>query len=204
MELNFPGDKTEEEIALLAKKGEEAASEYLIRKYKNLAREQALLYFIPGADRDDIVQEGMIGIFNAIQSFDPEKGARFSTFAELCVNRRVLSAIRSAARKKHAPLNTSVSLSGFTSEEESLLPGKTLMSGSDADPEAQLLLKEAVGDMKGEGKIGFSETEQAVWAEYLKGKTYKEIGLHLGKSTKSVDNAIQRTKRKLILYLNQH
>ncbi|MCI5898097.1 MAG: RNA polymerase factor sigma-70 [Anaerovoracaceae bacterium] len=201
----FPGCKTEEEIAGLARNGNEDASEYLIRKYKNLVKIQAHRYFIMGADRDDIVQEGMIGVFNAIQSFDETRNASFSTFAELCVNRRILSAIKAAARGKHSPLNTSVSLSNPVSEkgERSTL-AETLSCSSDSDPEAVFLLKEAVSRIDRGEKGGLSETEQKVWTEYLKGKSYREIGELLGKSPKAVDNAIQRTKRKLAAYLDQN
>jgi len=158
-----------------------------------------------GADRDDIVQEGMIGIFKAIRSFDESRHASFRTFADLCINRQILSAIKQAARKKHSPLNMSVSLNKPISGDNSFITlSETLPTDSDSDPETLVLVKEALDQIGGNSGNVLSEFESAVWSQYLQGKTYKEIAASMGKQPKSIDNAIQRTKRKLALFLRVH
>lgn len=195
---------TDEQLVQQAQAGNLEASEYLIRKYKELVRRRAQLYFIMGADGDDVIQEGMIGLFKAIKSYSSEKEAAFHTFAELCVNRQIITAIKQASRRKHSPLNTSISLNKPLSEEnaEDTLE-ETLRAGSSSEPEAQLMLKDVVeAIITNEGKI-FSPFEMQVWNEYLQGRDYKEIAKALGKSSKAVDNAIQRTKKKILTYLCQ-
>ena len=202
-EILFPeyGSQTEEDLVLMAQKGDENAEEYLIRKYKEVVKTKSHLYFIVGADKEDIVQEGMIGIFKAIKSYDRQKEASFRTFAELCINRQIITAIKRAARLEHSPLNTSVSLSRPISEEDaSQTLAETLSSDSTSDPEAIFLLKEVVDYIVGNSSHIFSDLEIVVWGEFLKGKSYSEIAQRIGKSTKAVDNAIQRTRRKLNAY----
>jgi RNA polymerase sporulation-specific sigma factor len=193
-----------EQLVMLAQNGDSNAEEFLIRKYKNVVRSKAHLYFMVGADSEDIVQEGMIGIFKAIRSYDRTKQASFHTFAEICINRQIITAIKRATRLKHSPLNTSVSLSRPLSDTE---PDTTLeevlSSSSNTDPEAIFLLKENMGYIEGNGADIFSDLELSVWNEYLKGKSYLQIAEITGKSTKTIDNAIQRTKRKLELYLGR-
>lgn len=193
-----------EKLVMLAQNGDNNAEEFLIRKYKNVVRSKAHLYFMVGADSEDIVQEGMIGIFKAIRSYDRTKQASFHTFAEICINRQIITAIKRATRLKHSPLNTSVSLSKPLSDTE---PDTTLeevlSSNSNTDPEALFLLKENMGYIEGNGADIFSDLELSVWNEYLKGKSYIQIAEITGKSTKTIDNAIQRTKRKLELYLGR-
>lgn len=193
-----------EQLVMLAQNGDSNAEEFLIRKYKDVVRSKAHLYFMVGADSEDIVQEGMIGIFKAIRSYDKTKQASFHTFAEICINRQIITAIKRATRLKHSPLNTSVSLSRPLSDTE---PDTTLeeilSSSSNTDPEAIFLLKENMGYIEGNGADIFSDLELSVWNEYLKGKSYLQIAEITGKSTKTIDNAIQRTKRKLELYLGR-
>ncbi|MCI9596937.1 MAG: RNA polymerase factor sigma-70 [Firmicutes bacterium] len=193
---------TDEQLVQRVQEGDLDAEEYLIRKYKDVVRARSRLYFIVGADGEDVVQEGMIGLFRAIKSYDREKEAAFHTFAEMCINRQILTAIRQASRRKHSPLNTSISLNKPLSEEDQ--DGtleETLRSDSNSDPEAQLMLKDVAELIIGnEGKI-FSPFEQQVWDEYRQGKDYRQIAETLGKSVKAVDNAIQRTKKKIIAYL---
>ncbi|MCI7301997.1 RNA polymerase sporulation sigma factor SigH [Ihubacter massiliensis] len=195
---------TDEQLVEEAQAESLEAEEYLIRKYKEVVRSRAKLYFIMGADGEDVVQEGMIGLFKAIKSYDCAKDASFHTFAELCINRQIITAIKTASRLKHSPLNTSISLNKPVSEEET--DGtleETLCSDSNSDPEAQLLLKDVVKSIIGnEGNI-FSKFEMQVWNEYLTGKNYRQIAEGLGKSPKAVDNAIQRTKKKILAYLCQ-
>ena len=196
---------SEEELVRLAQKGDGEAEEALIRKYKEVVKTKAHIYYMVGADRDDIVQEGMIGIFKAIRSFDESRHASFRTFADLCINRQILSAIKQAARKKHSPLNMSVSLNKPISGENSFITlSETLPTGSDSDPETLVLVKEALDQIGGNSGNVLSDFESAVWSQYLQGKTYKEIAASMGKQPKSIDNAIQRTKRKLALFLRVH
>ncbi|MGI6733786.1 MAG: RNA polymerase sporulation sigma factor SigH [Anaerovoracaceae bacterium] len=196
-------NRSEEELVRLAQNGNGEAEEILIRKYKEVVKTKAHLYFMVGADRDDIVQEGMIGIFKAIRSFDRSRHASFRTFADLCINRQILSAVKQAARKKHSPLNMSVSLNKPISDENRFITlSETLPTDSNSDPETLLLVKEALDQIGGNRGNVLSDFESTVWSQYLQGKTYKEIADNLGKQPKSIDNAIQRTKRKLALFLS--
>lgn len=195
---------TDEELVRLAQNGDEIAEEYLIRKYKDVVRSKAHLYFMVGADSEDIVQEGMIGIFKAIRSYNMTKEASFHTFAEICINRQIITAVKRATRLKHSPLNTSVSLNKPLSDSEpDTTLEETLSSGSNTDPEALFLLKENMDYLEDNGSEIFSDLELTVWNEYLKGKSYLQIAEITGKTPKAIDNAIQRTKRKLEVYLGR-
>ena len=192
---------TDDELVTMARNGDVDAEEYLIQKYRDTAKSRARLYFMVGGDKEDIVQEGMIGIFKAIRSYDPEKEASFRTFAELCISRQIITAIKQAGRLKHSPLNTSVSLWKPVSEEDN---GNTLAdilsSDSNSDPETVLLLTEIIDYVTKEDSKVFSELEMKVWMEYIQGKSCAQIAEEMGRTPKSVDNAIQRTKRKINLY----
>ena len=187
---------TDDELVTMARNGDVDAEEYLIQKYRDTAKSRARLYFMVGGDKEDIVQEGMIGIFKAIRSYDPEKEASFRTFAELCISRQIITAIKQAGRLKHSPLNTSVSLWKPVSEEDN---GNTLAdilsSDSNSDPETVLLLTEIIDYVTKEDSKVFSELEMKVWMEYIQGKSCAQIAEEMGRTPKSVDNAIQRTKR---------
>ncbi|MDO4553457.1 MAG: sigma-70 family RNA polymerase sigma factor, partial [Bacillota bacterium] len=136
-------ERTEEELALMAQQGDQDAEEYLIRKYKETVKNKAHFYFMVGADAEDIVQEGMIGIFKAIRDFDASRQTSFHTFAELCINRQIITAVKRATRLKHSPLNTSLSLNRpLPGDPGEATLGETLSSDSNSDPEAQLLIKE--------------------------------------------------------------
>ncbi len=191
---------SDEDLAVMAKNGDGDAAEYLIRKYKDLVRGKARMYFIAGADSEDIVQEGMIGIFKAIKSFDPGKQTSFQTFAEICINRQIIDAIKAAGRLKHSPLNESVSLDKpMEGSEESTL--RDIIRDRNPELEDIVVLNCEMDKLLVLGKEIFSELELKVWNEYLKGRTYPEIAEITGRSVKAVDNALQRTKRKLELYL---
>jgi RNA polymerase sporulation-specific sigma factor len=202
--LQIREECADEELVKMAQQGDEEAGEQLIRKYKEVVKTKAHLYFMVGADRDDIMQEGMIGLFKAIKDFDHNRQASFRTFAELCINRQIITAIKQAARMKHSPLNTSVSLNKPIAHDSQVITlAETLASDSNSDPEALLLFKEIIDYIEGNEISAFTKLEHLVWSQYLQGKSYKEISENLGKSTKSIDNAIQRTKRKLAAYLNR-
>jgi RNA polymerase sporulation-specific sigma factor len=194
MENRYSG-LTDEILVMQAQSGNVDAEEHLIRKYKDVVRGKAHIYFIIGADNEDIVQEGMIGVFKAIRGYNESKHTSFQTFAEVCINRQILSAIKAARRQKHAPLNNSLSFNDPLAGEDDKTLEDTLSSGNSANPEALYIFKEDMSYIEG-GSV-FSDMELRVWNEYLKGRTYNEIARIMGKSPKAVDNAIQRTKRKL-------
>ena len=165
--------RTDEELALLAQQGDDAALEYLLNKYKNFVRSKARSYFLIGADHEDIVQEGMIGLYKAIRDFKPEKLSSFRAFAELCITRQIITAIKTATRQKHIPLNSYVSLNKPIYDDES---DRTLLDviteGRVANPEDMLISQEDVGLI--EDKIGqmLSSLEREVLSAYLDGKSY--------------------------------
>lgn len=201
-EFKYCPECKEEELVRRAQDGDAEAEEILIRKYKEVVKTKTYLYYIVGADRDDIVQEGMIGIFKAIRSFDESRQVAFRTFAEVCISRQILSAIKQAARRKHSPLNLSVSLNKTISEnDKEVTLAETLSSGRGSDPEAMLLIKETMHRIGESSGNALSEFESLVWSMYIEGRTYKEIALLLKKTPKAIDNAIQRSKKKLAIIL---
>ena len=189
---------SDEEVALLAQRGDVEASEYLLNKYKNFVRSKARSYFLVGADHEDIVQEGMIGLFKAFRDFKPDKLPSFHAFAELCVTRQIITAIKTATRQKHIPLNSYVSLNKPIYEEES---DRTLLDiiteGRSADPEELLIGQESYVSIESRIDEALSPLERRVLAAYLDGKSYQEIAVMLGRHVKSIDNALQRVKHKL-------
>ena len=204
MEINRLHILTDEQLVRMAQEGSETAEEILIEKYKGLVKNKAKTYYITGADSEDVVQEGMIGLFKAIRSFDVSKQAAFKTFADTCVNSQIISAIKKANRKRHKPLNESVSLNKEVDDgTQDISVGDILQASMDNDPEALLLLQEVVDYLKTYDSGLFSKFEREVWIEKLKGKNYMEIADHLGRSPKSVDNALQRIKKKIVAYLEK-
>lgn len=198
--------RTDEELALLAQQGDDAALEYLLNKYKNFVRSKARSYFLIGADHEDIVQEGMIGLYKAIRDYRSEKLSSFRAFAELCVTRQIITAIKTATRQKHIPLNSYVSLNKpiYDDENERTLID-VISEELAANPEELLISREDISLI--EGRIGdtLSPLEKQVLLRYLDGKSYQDISAELGRHVKSIDNALQRVKRKLQkLLLEQH
>ena len=195
---------TDEEIALLAQQGDVDASEYLLNKYKNFVRSKARSYFLVGADHEDIVQEGMIGLFKAFRDFKPDKLTSFHAFAELCVTRQIITAIKTATRQKHIPLNSYVSLNKPLYDEES---DRTLLDviieGRATNPEELIIGQEDLSSINHKIDEVLSGLEQEVLRAYLDGKSYQEIANNLGRHVKSIDNALQRVKRKLEKYLEE-
>ena len=193
---------TDEEMAKMAQEGSITAEEFLIKKYKTLVKQKSSTYFIIGGDKEDVIQEGMIGIFKAIREYRDDRNATFRTFAETCINRQIISAIRNANLKKHQILNESVSLSidndpeGKMKSLEERLPSK-----QDDDPETLMLMKEVGEYLKKDKDEIFSTLEKNVWDKMLQGKNYQEIAKDLKKSPKSVDNTMQRIKKKIYAYL---
>ena len=194
----------DEAIVRLAQEADGAALEYLLNKYKNFVRTKARSYFLIGADHEDIVQEGMIGLYKAIRDYRSEKLSSFRAFAELCVTRQIITAIKTATRQKHIPLNNYVSLNRPIYDEDS---DRTLLDviteEAPSNPEEMLINREDLSVI--EGRIGqmLSELEKEVLVRYMEGKSYMEISEEMGRHVKSIDNALQRIKRKLLKYLEQ-
>lgn len=194
----------DESIVEAAREGDDAAQEYLINKYKNFVRAKARSYFLIGADREDIIQEGMIGLYKAIRDFRNDKLASFRAFAELCITRQIITAIKTATRQKHIPLNSYVSLNKPIYDEESDRTLLDVLSGTKVtDPEELVISREEFVDI--EHKMGefLSDLEWKVLMSYLDGRSYQEIAKDLRRHVKSIDNALQRVKRKLERYLEK-
>ncbi len=196
---------TDEEIVTLAQEADGTALEHLLNKYKNFVRSKARSYFLIGADHEDIVQEGMIGLYKAIRDFKPDKLSSFRAFAELCITRQIITAIKTATRQKHIPLNSYVSLNKPLYDEES---DRTLLDviieGRATNPEELLISQEDLMSIRDKIDEVLSGLEQEVLAAYLDGESYQEIAENLGRHVKSIDNALQRVKRKLEKFLEEN
>jgi RNA polymerase sporulation-specific sigma factor len=191
-------NEPDEEIVKLAKNGDEFATEYLISKYKNFVRVKAKSYFLVGADREDIIQEGMIGLYKSIRDFRADKLSSFRAFAELCITRQIITAIKTATRQKHIPLNSYISLNKPIYDEDSDRTMLDILSGTKVtDPEEVFISHELSGDLREKIQQNLSELESQVLMSYLEGKSYQEMAKELNRHVKSIDNALQRVKRKI-------
>jgi len=191
-------------VAIMANSGNDLAEEYLLNKYKNFVRAKARSYFLIGADKEDLVQEGMIGLYKAIRDFRENKQSSFRAFAELCIVRQIITAIKTATRQKHKPLNSYVSFNKPIYEDESDTTLIDVMIGSKVlNPEEIMIDQEDLESVQ--TRIGeiLSSMEKKVLSLYLDGRSYQEIAEQLNTGTKSIDNALQRVKKKLEKYLNQ-
>ena len=196
----------DEELVLMAQNGDDAAQEYLLDKYKSLVRAKSRAYFLIGADSEDIIQEGMIGLYKAVRDYNEEKNASFRSFAELCVNRQMITAIKAATRQKHQPLNSYISLNKPVYEEESEQTYMDFLqssSGSLLNPEALLIGQENKSFLEDQMVKNLSSFETRVLVLYLQGRSYFEISRVLDKPEKSIDNALQRVKKKLERFLEE-
>ena len=192
----------EELVAKIKAPGGRAALDYLIHKYRNFVRAKARSYFLIGADREDIIQEGMIGLYKAIRDFRNDKLSSFRAFAELCVTRQIITAIKTATRQKHIPLNSYVSLNKPIYDEDSERTLLDVLSGACiADPEELVISREEFIDIEAKMEEILSDLEWRVLMLYLDGKSYQEIAVDLHRRVKSIDNALQRVKRKLEKYM---
>ncbi len=191
LDLNLISD---EALCARAAAGERGAEEALVLRHTRLVRMCARPFFLAGGDSEDLIQEGMLGLLSAIREFRPDRGARFATYARVCVRRRILSAVRTAAGGKHAPLNDYVSL------EAALLPDAEATAGN---PEEAMLRQEAFRDLKTAISGSLTRLEAQVLRLYLEGSSYAEIAEAVGRSPKSVDNAVQRIRRKTARVLSQ-
>lgn len=193
------------ELVEQARNGDERAIEVLLVRYRNFARSKARTYFLAGSEREDVVQEGMIGLFKAIRDFDLRQETPFRAFAELCIGRQILTAIKSANRQKHQPLNSSVSIDAPAHGEEgaSSLGDHLKSPEHTSDPVELVISAEEIEALRTSMSRNLTELEGDVLALYMEGKSYEEIAGALGNHVKSIDNALQRIKRKLQRHISQ-
>ena len=194
---------TDEEVVVLAQQGDGQALAYLLNKYKNFVRSKARSYFLIGADHEDIVQEGMIGLYKSIRDFQPDRLASFRSFAELCVKRQIITAIKAATRQKHVPLNSYVSLNKPLYDEESDRTLLDVIEGRVTNPEDLYISQEDLARIQKQISEILSDLERQVLDAFIDGKSYQEIAELLGRHVKSIDNALQRVKRKLFKFLEE-
>ena len=198
---------TLDELAMMAKNGDEEAFRKIYEESREMLRSKANLYFMVGADRDDVMQEGMIGLLSAIRTFDPEAGASFKTFSEFCVKRRIINAVKMAGRMKHKPLNDSVSIDAVTNDQDGTgnrqsgtgmaVIEETLRATNATDPEEIVLLTDLLGYVESNANALFSDLERTVWAAYAQGLSTAQIAAKLNKPYKSIENALTRIKGKI-------
>ena len=189
---------TDEQLIQMLRKGDEEAERQLYERYKQTVRSRAHTYFLIGADHEDLVQEGMIGLYKAVRDYLPDKQASFRSFAEICITRQMITAIKTATRQKHQPLNSYVSLSRPAYDENSEQTLADVVLGSSCmNPEELIINKESYTACERAISKALSKLEHKILSLYLEGKSYQEISEQIGKSPKSIDNALQRVKRKL-------
>ena len=192
----------EYDIVLKASKGDKIALEYIIKKYKNFVKAKAKSYFLIGEDKEDIIQEGMIGLYKAVRDFDASKTNSFKGFADICITRQIITAIKTATRQKHIPLNSYISLNKPVYDEESERTLLDIIATSIVtDPEELIISKEELKHIESKMNELLSELELQVVEYYLNGKSYQYIADKLQRDVKSIDNALQRVKRKLEKHL---
>lgn len=195
--------RTDDELVLAARSGDDVALAELLTKYRNFARVKARSYFLVGADREDIVQEGMIGLYKAIRDFNPDMQTSFRAFAELCVTRQIITAIKTATRQKHTPLNSYVSFNRpvVSDEDGDRVLGDVIPTVAITDPADLVISSERIRALQRHFDEVLSDLEAEVLRLYVEGKSYQEIAESLNRHVKSIDNALQRIKRKLDMHL---
>ena len=193
------------ELVALVRSGNDRSLELLLGRYRNFARSKARSYFLAGSDKEDVVQEGMIGLYKAIRDFDLEQETPFRAFAELCISRQILTAIKTANRQKHQPLNSSVSLDApvYGDEGGERSVGDNLQASPLADPVELVISAEEIEALRDSMRENLTDLEGDVLRLYMDGKSYEEIAGALGNHVKSIDNALQRIKRKLQRQIEQ-
>lgn len=198
----FAGMTDEEIVRIAQEENDGKAADYIVNKYRNFVKSKARAYFLVGADRDDIIQEGMIGLYKATRDFRGDKLSSFRAFAELCITRQIITAIKTATRQKHIPLNSYVSLNKPVYEDESDRTLQDILAGIRvSDPEELVISREEFNDIELKMNEILSDLEWQVLTAYLDGKSYNEMSRQLHRHVKSIDNALQRVKRKLEHYL---
>lgn len=196
MSIDYEKLSDNEIIELIAEKDDDAM-QFMMKKYGGIVKKEVRTVYLIGAETDDLIQEGMIGLFKAIRDYSPDKGAAFSTFATLCIRRQIKTAINTSNRDKHKPLNTYISIYANSDETESDITGDMGLGDSDMNPEAVIIAKEQKSYMEQKIEKELSSLEKKVLRYYLEGIPYSEIAEKIGKKEKSVDNALQRIRAKL-------
>lgn len=201
---NFSSMADEDVVNIIQTEGNTKASEYIVKKYRNLVKAKSRAYFLIGAEKEDLYQEGMIGLYKSIRDFDYDLQSTYASFAEMCVTRQIITAIKAATRQKHLPLNNYVSLNKPVYDEQSDRTLLDILVGhKDVDPEEVIISKEEFINIERHLSMILSRFEWQVLMAYLEGSKYQDIADNLGKSVKSVDNALQRIKKKVEKYLNE-
>lgn len=188
---------SDEELVEATRGGRSEALDELLVRYRRFARAKARSYFLVGGDRDDVVQEGMIGLYKAVRDYEPGHGASFRSFAELCITRQILTAIKTATRQKHTPLNSYVSFDLPQHDDSGRTVADTISAEDSTDPLTQLVQSDQLSQLRALFDEVLSELESNVLRLYVEGRSYQEIADQLGRHVKSIDNALQRIKRKL-------
>ena len=193
------------ELVTQVRSGDDRSLEVLLGRYRNFARSKARSYFLAGSDKEDVVQEGMIGLYKAIRDFDLEQETPFRAFAELCISRQILTAIKTANRQKHQPLNSSVSLDAPVYGEDTgeRTVGDNIPASSLEDPIEMVISSQEIEALRDSMRENLTELEGDVLRLYMDGKSYEEIAGALGNHVKSIDNALQRIKRKLQRHIEE-
>lgn len=196
---------SDEQIIENIKQGDEEALVYILNKYKELVNMKVSKYFIVGAEKDDTIQEGMIGLFKAIKSFDPEKQNSFKSFANICIERQLITAIKSSNRQKHMPLNSSLSLNtaAYDNEEDGVELMETFNNKTVEDPLETIMKQEYLNEVEDAVNKNLSKFEKQVLDRFLKGESYVKIAENLDSPVKSIDNAIQRIRKKALKNINE-
>lgn len=191
---------SDEQLALSAQADDDLSLEVLLERYKRLVRRKACNYFLTGADREDLIQEGMVGLFKAARDYRSDAGASFHSFAELCITRQIITAIKQGTRHKQSPLNSYISICEDEGSDERMSLGDSLASGT-PDPADVVVLREKLSCLA----VGLAHTlssfERVVFSEHVVGKSYLEIAQHLHREAKAIDNALQRARKKLEDYM---
>jgi RNA polymerase sporulation-specific sigma factor len=197
---------SDEGLVEFARSGSDTAIVVLLTRYRHYARAKARAYFLAGADKEDIVQEGMIGLYKAIRDFDPDQNTAFRAFAELCITRQIITAIKTATRQKHQPLNSYVSLNRplGNKEDDDRSLADSIETREVADPAELVISAEEVQTLKAQMGAVLSPFEVEVLEHYIDGRSYQQIADMLGRHVKSIDNALQRIKRKLERHIAQN
>lgn len=190
---------SDEELIAMMHQGKTEIMDYLMEKYKHMVRKKARAFYLVGGDNDDLIQEGMIGLFKAVRDYDPEREGTFSGFADLCIMRQVYTAVEASGRKKHIPLNSYISLdSGVVGSQEREVPLQDVLPDpKEGNPEEMVIDRENQEQIQKKLKKRLSKYETQVLEAYLNGMGYREIGGMLGKTPKSIDNALQRIRKKM-------
>ncbi|SJZ44409.1 RNA polymerase sporulation sigma factor SigH [Selenihalanaerobacter shriftii] len=194
-------DMLEQQVIDLAQNGDKLAEEYLLDNNIDIVYAKSKLFYIKGLDKDDVIQEGLVGLYKAIRDYKEKRAASFRGFAHLCVSRQLISAIKTANRQKHMPLNTSTSIDKkLKYSKDDGGRGRTLLDvlpDENNNPETDLMNRELVDEVTYELKGMLTDLEWEVFSSYLQAKSYKEIAVEIGSSVKTVDNALQRARRKI-------